>query len=317
MNCSTRTLATGPAYGFKLQTLDMCTEVKSSSDRSRSLLHYLVDIIQSSADKEEQENGKNGGSVASARIKPHLLQMPTSRSNHSLSGDAQALADSVKMPFDFERLLHASELATQVSLETCQLEVAEIERGMELARTELNLRNSSGLASAQATKALAAFIAQKGPEVSALKEELKRARDTYTECVEYFGENPKTMESSNQLFGTFVRFLKCFKQCQVDNLVAQKKKFEEELRQQIMERQQSKQAAALAAAAASKASESGGGAPSSLGSNGNGSSGFDSMNQNEMKVKEKRLLKQDEVYNGALEDILMGKYLCECLFRGY
>lgn len=287
LNCSTRTLATAPAYGFKLQTLDLITETKSSNDRSRSMLHYLVDVILSA-----EGSSSNGGSssnktaglmVAAAAIRPLLS---ASRSSHALSGDS--MLDSVKMPFDFEKLLATIETATYVSLETCALEVIEIEKGMELCKNELAQRNSSGLSNNPATKSLAAFINTKGPEVRELREELRKAQQQYNECVEYFGENPKMMESSNQLFGAFVRFLKNFKQCQVDNILAQKKKFEEELRQQILEKQQQRMNAA-----------NGGGSSA-------GGAGAGDKDSNEMKVKEKRLLKQDEVYNGALEDILLG-----------
>lgn len=280
LNCSTRTLATGPAYGFKLQTLDLITETKSSTDRSRSLLHYLVDVILNS---ESSSSNQTAALAAAAAIRPLLS---SSRSNHTLSGDS--MMDSVKLPFDFEKLLHTIEQATSVSLETCAQEVIEIERGMELCRNELNQRNSSGLSNNPATKSLAAFINQKGPEVSSLREDLRKAQLQYNECVEYFGENPKMMESSNQLFGTFVRFLKNFKQCQIDNVLTQKKKFEEELRQQILEKQQQRMNA------------NGGGGGNALGVD---------KDSNEMKVKEKRLLKQDEVYNGALEDILLGTWL--------
>lgn len=273
MNCSTRTLATAPAYGFKLQTLDLITETKSSHDRSRSLLHYLVDVV---VNAESNTNSKTAALAAAAAIKPLLS---SSRSNHTLSGVNEA--DNVKMLFDFDKLFQITEKATAVSLETCVAEVIEIEKGMELCKNELNLRNSSGLANNPATKALQAFIQQKGAEVSSLRDELRKAQALYTECVEYFGENPKMMESSNQLFGTFVRFFKNFKQCQIENFTAQKKKNEEELRQQIMERHQQIMNAK------------------------NGTAGSE-QDSNEMKVKEKRLLKQSEVYNGALEDILLG-----------
>src|SRR5581483_985565 len=68
--------------------------------------------------------------------------------------------------------------------------------------------------------------------------DLKRTQQEYTNCVEYFGESIKLMETSNQLFGTFTRFLKQFKQCQYENSLLQKKKFDEELKQQILEKHQ-------------------------------------------------------------------------------
>ncbi|CAG2114681.1 unnamed protein product, partial [Medioppia subpectinata] len=258
LNCSTRTIATAPAYGFKLTTLDLISETKSSVDRSRSLLHYISDHILNSA-----ENGPKP-----IRVNPFVTL--GKNSGHMSGTDT---LENIKMPFDLEKLLTAVERATVVSMETCVLEVIDLEKGMELCKQELQLRNSSGLANNQATQHLRQFISNKSPELQALREDLKRAQHEYNECVEYFGESTKLMESSNQLFGTFTRFLKNFKQCQSDNITAQRKKFEEELRQQILEKQQK--------------------SPEKEASN-------------EVKVREKRLLKQDEVYNGALEDILLG-----------
>ncbi|CAG2166582.1 unnamed protein product, partial [Oppiella nova] len=258
LNSSTRTIATAPAYGFKLTTLDLICETKSSVDRSRSLLHYISDIILSSA-----ENGPKP-------VRPNIFLTLGKNSGHMSGGDT---LENVKMPFDLEKLLAAIERATVVSMETCTLEVIDLEKGMDLCKQELQLRNSSGLANNQATQHLRQFISNKSPELQALREDLKRAQHEYNECVEYFGESTKLMESSNQLFGTFTRFLKNFKQCQSDNVTQQRKKFEEELRQQIAEKQQK--------------------SPEKEASN-------------EVKVREKRLLKQDEVYNGALEDILLG-----------
>ncbi|OTF74312.1 hypothetical protein BLA29_006212 [Euroglyphus maynei] len=296
LNCSTRTLATAPAYGFKLQTLDLITETKSSVDRSRSLLHYLVDVIMT----KEKPGGNHSGPSKSEILATALAIRPlliSNRSQHQLTGsnsDASVL-ENIKMPFDFDRLLQTIERATSVSLETCVAEVAEIEKGMELCRNELQLRNQGGLATSPATKTIQQFIQQKGPEVSGLKEELRKTQQQYNECVEYFGENPKMLESSNQLFGTFVRFLKNFKQCQLDNLMAQRKSIEEELRQQILAKQQQRMMQQQ----------------QQQQQNGNGSQSDHQMQQGQttsdnQKVKEKRLLKQDEVYNGALEDILSG-----------
>ncbi|XP_054160556.1 formin-like protein isoform X2 [Oppia nitens] len=260
LNSSTRTIATAPAYGFKLTTLDLISETKSSVDRSRSLLHYIADIIVNNA-----ENG-------SKPMRSNPFMTLGKGSGHGLGTDT---LENIKMPFDFEKLLNAIEKATVVSLETCALEVIDLEKGMDLCKQELQLRTTSGLTNNQPTQHLRQFISNKSPELQALREDLKRAQHEYNECVEYFGESTKLMESSNQLFGTFTRFMKNFKQCQCDNYSVQRKKFEEELRQQILEKQQQK-------------------SPEKL------------EPTNEVKVREKRLLKQDEVYNGALEDILLG-----------
>lgn len=69
-------------------------------------------------------------------------------------------------------------------------EVAELEKGMELARRELNLR--ANLRDA-ATQRLHQFVTQKSPEINALKDDQKRAHAEFNECAEFFGENPKLL----------------------------------------------------------------------------------------------------------------------------
>ena len=258
LNCSTRTLATAPAYGFRLQTLDMISETKSTTDRSKSLLHYVVDVILSNT---QDQNSKS----------KQIPFFTLSRPGNTGGGDS---IENTKLPFDLEKLLNLVERATMVSMETCVQEVVELEKGMELCKKELKMRNSSGLDKTPATQQLQKFITGKSPEVQSIRDALRRAQQEYNECVEYFGESTKIMESSNQLFATFTRFLKHFRQCQYENGLIHRKKFEEELKQQILEKQQQKEA--------------------------------DKESSNEVKVREKRLLKQDEVYNGALEDILLG-----------
>ena len=40
------------------------------------------------------------------------------------------------------------------------------------------------------------------------------------------------------------------------------------------------------------------------------------LKQKHRQIKEKKVLNRDEVYHGALEDILMGVYKCDCYTAG-
>lgn len=290
MNCSTRSMASGPAYGFKLQTLDLITETKSTVDRSRSLLHYVVDVIgkttsaAAQTDKYDQE-----------QLVKTLKTISPTTANKKFGPGASIFADTItventKLPFDLDELLSLLEKAASLSMETVASEVNELDRGMELAKKELSLRQTN--AKDMTTVRLQNFVNAKGPEIQGLKDDLKRCQAHYNECVEYFGENPKLLESSSYLFGAFSKFLKQYKQCLYENRLASRKKIEAlvaEKMQQLKEQQ-----------AAANGSSNG-----SQGGNNDTPNGT-----NDKRVREKKLIGTDDLYNGAFEDILMGKFTC-------
>jgi hypothetical protein len=158
-------------------------------------------------------------------------------------------------------------------------------------KKELTLRQSKD----SATQRLNQFVNSKAPELSALKDDLKRAQYEYNECTQYFGENPKLLESSSVLFGAFAKFLKQYKSCLFENRLIQKKKMDALIQEKLQEQQKKRESQKLEDKEKEKSGVSGSGPGSGLAGQGQ-----------EVKVREKRLLKQDEVYNGALEDILLG-----------
>lgn len=281
LNSSTRTLASGLAYGFKLQTLDLITETKSSQDRSKSLLHYVVEVIsqnlkESNGGISEEEEVRKTLSTISPTTAVKKFGAPTG----VFSGADQISLDNTRLHYDLDKLLSLLERANQLSLETVMSECQELEKGMDLAKRELIFRQ--GIKD-QATQRLHQFINVKGPEIAALKDDLKRAQFEFNECTEYFGENPKLLESSSYLFSAFAKFLKSYKQCLYENRQTQRKKLEALIQEKLQEQQKKKEDEAVSP---------------------DQTNGKDT---NEVKVREKRILKQDEVYNGALEDILLGK----------
>ncbi|XP_047029863.1 formin-like protein isoform X1 [Helicoverpa zea] len=219
----------GPAYGFKLQSLDTLMDTKST-DKRISLLHYIVATIRQNF--------------------PELMN------------------------FDTE-LLYIDK-AAQVSLENVAGDVCELERGMEAVRREAE---REGLRAAP--HVLRDFLANAADKLRRLRAETKHAQDSFASCVEYFGEAPRGCDA-NAFFSLLVRFTRAFKQADAEN--EQRRRLEQAAQQadhvdpnktKIMQKKQ--QEAVI----------------------------------NELKTKsqavgEKKLLHQDEVYNGALEDILHG-----------
>ncbi|XP_025160296.1 formin-like protein CG32138 isoform X1 [Harpegnathos saltator] len=222
----------GPAYGFKLQSLDTLLDTKST-DKRMCLLHYIV---------------------ATIRVKfPELI--------------------------NFESELMYIDKAATVSLENITTDVHELEKGMDLVRKEFELRGKE-----KHNTVLRDFLNNSEEKLRRLKLDARTAGEAFRECVEFFGESPRQADA-NTFFSLLVRFARAFKAADQEN--EQRRRLE------------------AAAAEALNASEE--------------VIKRNKLNQkkqqdaviNELKnktrlVQEKKLLQQDEVYNGALEDILLG-----------
>nr|XP_015839272.1 PREDICTED: formin-like protein CG32138 isoform X2 [Tribolium castaneum] len=223
----------GPAYGFKLQSLDTLLDTKST-DKRMCLLHYIVATIRQKF--------------------PELL--------------------------NFDSDLHYIEKAAVVSLENITTDVHELEKGMEAVRKEAEIRGKG-----PQSIVVRDFLANAEEKLRRLRNDAKTAQEAFRECVEYFAESPRTTDA-NTFFSLLVRFVKAFKQADQDNeqrrrleIAAQNanNKTNEDVAKRNKINQKKQQEAVI----------------------------------NELKhktrlVQEKKLLQQDEVYNGALEDILLG-----------
>ncbi|XP_017128396.1 formin-like protein isoform X3 [Drosophila elegans] len=234
----------GPAYGFKLQSLDTLIDTKSTDKRS-SLLHYIVATIRAKF--------------------PELL--------------------------NFESELYGTDKAASVALENVVADVQELEKGMDLVRKEADLRVKG-----VQTHILRDFLNNSEDKLKKIKSDLRHAQEAFKECVEYFGDSSRNADAA-AFFALIVRFTRAFKQHDQEN--------EQRLRLE--------KAAALAASKKesdqvlmrNKVNQKKQQLPS------NGALSLQDAVINELKskahsVREKKLLQQDEVYNGALEDILLG-----------
>lgn len=259
LNSSSRSLASAPAYGFKLQALDMVTEAKSTQDKSRNLLHFVVDTILKNLNTKEKAKLSPIDKTSAQLIEE--LKPPANRlvGGKKISPLGAFDAETTKMPYDLDTLIVELEQAANVSLETLISEVKEFERGIELCIKELHVRcvaaealdktpvvqencefnavaDSSRHAIDETIRRLQRFIKSRSCDIIEIKEVTQRAQKEFNECAQYFGENPRTIESSS-LFSIFLRHLKNFRQCQVDNKLIEKRKFDEELRKQIQQQQ--------------------------------------------------------------------------------
>ncbi|XP_011309780.1 formin-like protein CG32138 isoform X2 [Fopius arisanus] len=222
----------GPAYGFKLQSLDTLLDTKST-DKRMCLLHYIV---------------------ATTRLKfPELI--------------------------NFESELMYIDKAATVSLENIIADVHELEKGMDQVRKEFELRGKE-----KHNTVLRDFLNNSEEKLKRLKSDARIASDAFRECVEFFGESPRQADA-NTFFSLLVRFTRAFKAADLEN--EQRRRLE------------------AAAAEALNTSEE-----VIMRNKLNQKKQQDAV-INELKnktrlVQEKKLLQQDEVYNGALEDILLG-----------
>ncbi|GFG38927.1 hypothetical protein Cfor_11083, partial [Coptotermes formosanus] len=228
----------GPAYGFKLQSLDTLLDTKST-DKRMCLLHYIVDTVRHKF--------------------PDLL--------------------------NFESDLMYIDKAAIVSLENIVTDIHELEKGMDLVRKEAELRGTGKERGSGQSVVLRDFLANSEEKLRRLKSDGRAAQDAFHECVEYFGESPRTADA-NTFFSLLVRFVRAFKLADQENeqrrrleqaaLEALNKPNEEVIKRNKLNQKKQQEAVI-----------------------------------NELKcktrlVQEKKLLQQDEVYNGALEDILLG-----------
>ncbi|XP_071446409.1 formin-like protein [Hetaerina americana] len=236
----------GPAYGFKLQSLDTLLDTKST-DKRMCLLHYIVDTVRHKF--------------------PDLC--------------------------NFESELLYIDKAAIVSLENVATDVQELEKGMELTRKELEHRKNFRGEEKHGI-VLRDFLANSEEKLRKLKNDARAGQEAFRECVEYFGESPRQVDA-NTFFSLLVRFVRAFKVADQENeqrrrlqqaaLQAQNNNSEEVMKRNKIN--QKKQQDAVINELKSKTGQQAG--------PGQGS-----------RVHEKKLLPQDEVYNGALEDILLG-----------
>lgn len=84
-------------------------------------------------------------------------------------------------------------------------DVHELEKGMDLVRKEHELRGKE-----RQSVVLRDFLNNSEEKLRKLKVDAKIAQETFKDCVEFFGESPRTTDA-NTFFSLLVRFTRAFK----------------------------------------------------------------------------------------------------------
>jgi hypothetical protein len=95
--------------------------------------------------------------------------------------------------------------ASTVSLENVQFDMNELEKGMRNTKKEFEIR----VESKADTHVLKEFLAKAEPQFNELANKYKLCQEQFNQCVEYFGETPRS-QSPSGFFTIFVKFLKAF-----------------------------------------------------------------------------------------------------------
>jgi len=114
---------------------------------------------------------------------------------------------------NFDSELKCAEKAAQVSLENIQIDVQDLTRGLDNAKKELVIRQTMMNVD---THSLESFIQLAQDKIDRLIQDAKLAQDSFNQCVEYFGETPRTQNPSN-FFSVFVKFHRAYQQAKLDN----------------------------------------------------------------------------------------------------
>jgi hypothetical protein len=174
----------------------------------------------------------------------------------------------------FDDELKYIEKAATVSLENIISDIGELEKGMEMTRKEYEARKDR-----DHPVILKDFLVNSEDKIKKLKADAKSAQESYSAVVEFFGENAKTMVPTS-FFPLFVRFVKAYKQAEID--FENWRKLEEAQNTVRMSLKDSKKNPRQTQEAV-----------------------VGELKQKQQKIKEKKVLNRDEVYHGALEDILL------------
>lgn len=114
---------------------------------------------------------------------------------------------------NFETELTFIDKAAMVSLENVQFDMNELEKGMRNTRKEYEIRMEAKTVD---THNLKEFLHKAEQQFSELTNKYKTSQEQFHQCVEYFGEAPRS-QSPTAFFSTFVKFLKAFNQAKLEN----------------------------------------------------------------------------------------------------
>ncbi|XP_052770325.1 formin-like protein isoform X2 [Mya arenaria] len=248
----------------------------SMSLRNSPKIRKLLEIILAFGN---YMNSAKRGAVYGFKLQSLDMLMDTKTADKKLTL-MHFLVDTVQLRFsdilNFESELRFIEKAALVSMENMTTDIHMLEKGMDLTRKEFELRRGSR----DQPMILKDFLANSEDKLRKLLSDAKTAQDAYSRVVEYFGESARSVSPST-FFSQFVRFVNAFKQAVVDN--ERRRKLENSVygHDEMMMVASKKEKKQVQEAMVSE------------------------LKQRNRQIKDKKLLNKDEVYHGALEDILL------------
>ncbi|KFO60113.1 Formin-like 2, partial [Corvus brachyrhynchos] len=179
MNSSKR----GAVYGFKLQSLDLLLETKST-DRKQTLLHYISNVV-----KEKYQH------VALFYNELHYVEKAAAVSLENVLLDVKELQRGLELT-KREYTMHDHNTMLKDFIQSNEGKLKKLQDDAKIAQVLLC-----------------------SWDLRALK--LCLLQDAFDDAVKYFGENPKTTPPS-VFFPVFVRFVKAYKQAEEENELRKK-----------------------------------------------------------------------------------------------
>lgn len=214
------------------QKLNIMSFIANFSDTYRNLLPQInavssasLSIKQSKKLKKILEvvlafgnymNSSKRGPVYGFKLQSleSLLETKTAdKKQNLLHFIVQTVNDKFKDIKNFDSELTFIDKAAMVSLENVQFDMSELNKGMMNTRKEHDLRLQSQTMDSQILKD---FLSKAETQFSELNNKYKLCQEQFQQCVEYFGETPRT-QSPATFFATFVKFLKAFNTSRLEN----------------------------------------------------------------------------------------------------
>lgn len=258
----------GPAYGFKIESLDALVDAKST-DKRMTLLHYVAATVLD----------RFPGVVAFA---------------------------SDLMYIEKAALVSLDNLQTDISELEKGMQLIVKEHEVRTSPRDGGGSGRQPLPATGATLVLSEFLAATDGKLPKLRADHKTALEAYAAAVEYYGESPKMM-GPGQFFSVFVRFANAFKQALKDNESRRKLEMVASAAPSSGQAGAGGSAAAGGSAqnrrvqmqadiAGELRKRGGGGAAPSAADLSNG----------DLRAKDKKILNKKEIHDGTLEELLTG-----------
>ncbi|XP_061186189.1 formin-like protein isoform X5 [Saccostrea echinata] len=256
----------------------------SMSLRSSTKVRKMLEIILAIGN---YMNSAKRGAVYGFKLQSLDMLMDTKTKDKTFSL-MHFLVQTVQTKFpeilNFDSELRFIEKAAVVSMENIITDYKELEKGMQMTQKEYEARKHSR----DAPPILKEFLTNSEDRLKKLQADIKTAEDAYKRVVEFFGENPRTC-SPTSFFSQFVRFVGAFKAAVAE--LEKRKKLEyaqmEEEQEQIKNKKKDFKKNAQKYVYEEKEAV------------------VTELKSRNRQIKEKKLLGKDEVYHGALEDILL------------